>query len=456
MILKFSKESVPIRVESGLRRERIDIMLPRLSTIAGRIIDEYGDPLEGAHVQVYRRQFIRGRRRLVEVSGNANARDTDDLGRYRIPNLEPGRYVVGAFLGGGDVQHADDLPGYTTTYWPGTTAGAEAREVAVAIAIDTADVDIALARAPTSSVNGTAFTSSGEPFRGEVLLNRSERSGSATTTPLTARVDRTGRFEFRHAPPGDYVLQAYTGWRSESAEGEFASQFVTLAGSDVAGLLVRTTPGSTISGRIRFAESTLRSARDVSVQAISADPDLTPLIGAPARAEIRDDWTFQMSGVSGPRRLRVVEAPFGWDVQAIYLNGTDVTDTPLLFGSIAPEVRGVEVVLTPRVTEVMGTVTDTAGNPDFRCGVTIFAADRQLWYANSRYLAYRTCGRDGTFTVRRLPAGEYLIAAAPSVPSGQSGDEWMEPALLGGLASRATRVVLTEGQKITVSTKAIR
>jgi hypothetical protein len=78
-----------------------------------------------------------------------------------------------------------------------------------------------------------------------------------------------------------------------------------------------------------------------------------------------------------------------------------------------------------------------------------------LWYPSSRFLAYRACGRDGTFTVRRLPPGEYLIAAAPTVPSGQTGDEWMEPDLLEGLASRATKIVLTEGQKISVSTRVL-
>src|SRR5881409_2987521 len=47
-------------------RERIDITLPRTSAIAGRILDENGEPVENVVVRVLQTQRVRGRRQLVE------------------------------------------------------------------------------------------------------------------------------------------------------------------------------------------------------------------------------------------------------------------------------------------------------------------------------------------------------------------------------------------------------
>ena len=40
-----------------------------------------------------------------------------------------------------------------------------------------------------------------------------------------------------------------------------------------------------------------------------------------------------MAGLSGPRVLRLTGAVGGSDARAVLLNGRDVTDSPLLFGT---------------------------------------------------------------------------------------------------------------------------
>ena len=87
-----------ITLAADERRDRADITLPRTSAIAGQLTDEYGDPIEGVTIRLQRIRFVSGRRRLVEVPGASNSR-TDDQGRYRIFGLQPGSYIVAAYVG---------------------------------------------------------------------------------------------------------------------------------------------------------------------------------------------------------------------------------------------------------------------------------------------------------------------------------------------------------------------
>ena len=137
-------------------------------------------------------------------------------------------------------------------------------------------------------------------------------------------------------------------------EGEFAALSVTVNGTDVKDLVVQTSPGSTITGRVTFDGARSPSSRNFDLSAVPADADLAPLDGNFARADIRNDWTFEMSGISGPRRLRLLRAPRGWGLKQILVNGVDVTDTPLPFGSKSQSLSDVEVVLTDRITEIAG------------------------------------------------------------------------------------------------------
>ena len=87
-----------VEVAPGDAKQRIDITLPDPGTIAGRIVDDGGEAVEGADVRVLQIRYEAGRRRLVDVSGVAPRR-TDNLGRYRVYGLAPGEYIVRALVG---------------------------------------------------------------------------------------------------------------------------------------------------------------------------------------------------------------------------------------------------------------------------------------------------------------------------------------------------------------------
>ena len=67
------------------------IMTPQ-GVIAGKVLDQDGDPVAMVQVQVMRYSYARGRKQL-QPTGTAS---TNDLGEYRVGNLAPGRYYISA------------------------------------------------------------------------------------------------------------------------------------------------------------------------------------------------------------------------------------------------------------------------------------------------------------------------------------------------------------------------
>jgi protocatechuate 3,4-dioxygenase beta subunit len=442
-----------VELGPGDSRERIDISLPDPAAIAGRIVDDGGEAVEGADVRVLQIRYEAGRRRLVDVSGAGRSR-SDDLGRYRIYGLPPGEYVVRALVGQivAFPESTLDLPGYAPTYFPGTWNPSEAGLVDVGVAQQFSGVDFALARAPMARISGKAVDAAGNPVTGGLGLSSSGRSGSVAGIAVGARINGDGTFEFPNVPPGEYVLQ---GWKSHGnpwTEGEFASQFVSVNGADVTGISIHLLPGSAISGRITLEGGPPIKLAEIELSPIPADADLSPLTGnPPARAEIKADWTFEMAGVSGPRRLALMRAPPGWTLKSVLMDGIDVTDTPMPFGAKDQSIRGLEVVLTGRGGEVFGRLSDSRGRSLTDYTAVVFATDRERWFPASRFLKQARPGTDGVFTVRGLPDGEYFVAAVDRLRP----DEWQDPDFLESILSGATRVALREGQTLSVSPKLI-
>jgi hypothetical protein len=436
-----------ISLGAGETRERVDFALPRHGAITGRIVDENGDPVERVAVRAMQNRYVDGRRQLVGVAG-ARSQPTNEQGRYRLYGLQPGSYVVAADVGQIGTQ---DLPGYATSYYPGTPNPSEAQSVPVGVSQDVASIDFSLVPVRTARIGGKTINASGEPFQGGIQMWPSRRSGAVATDAVGARTEPDGTFEFPNVSPGEYVVHAFRG------SDEFAWQFVTVNGSDVTGLIMQTSKGSTITGRLTFEGGSAPNRSEIEISPIPVDPDLAPASGGTRHADIGEDWTFEIANVGGgPRRIQLTRSPAGWTLKAVRVNGSDVTDTPLALGAKSQLLPDVEVVLTNQLTNVAGSVLDGRGQPVVDCTVIVFASDRQLWYDGSRFFSAARPSRDGAFTVRALPAGEYFVAALDRIPGTDAGTEWQDPDFLEANSRGATRVTLTEGQHAALTLKLVR
>jgi protocatechuate 3,4-dioxygenase beta subunit len=433
----------------GETREHADITLARWGTLTGRVFDELGEPLQGVSVQLLQVRYQGGRRRLVAAGGSSPR--TDDLGRFRSFGLAPGRYIVSAAVG--DVASAD-LPGYTRSYYPGTPNASEAQFVSVALSQEVAGIDFSLAREKTALISGTLLDATGTPStRGSVRLMTSQRSASAISTSIGARLLSDGRFEFPNVTPGQYVIQVDRGRRGSAIEGEFGAMPVSVNGVDVTNLVLQTSAGSSIAGRVTFDSYLGANAPRpgaIEITTVPIDPDQSTM--SPASADIRDDWSFSIAGVNGPRRLQLQRAPAEWTLKEIRVRGIDVTDRPLAFGRDDQSLTDVEIVLSDRVNEISGAVVDDRGRPAPGSHAVVFATDRDRWYPASRFIRQTAAGADGAIALAGLPAGSYYAAAVARLPA-DGDDAWQDPAFLESLVPRARDFAIGEGQKQVLNLK---
>ena len=256
------------------RRDRADITLPRTSAIAGQLTDEYGDPIEGVTIRLYQIRFASGRRRLVDVPGASSSR-TDDLGRYRVFGLRPGSYVLAAYVGQLVLGQpgAADIPGLRHDLLiPGRRTHPESRLVPVPASQDVDGLNFAVSRIATSTVSGVALDCDGRsdhrrtaPQLEPPIRRAARRRRSAPTFGLT---DRSSSATWL---PGSTSFRPTAAGVKASEEGEFAAVPVTVSGSDVKGLVVQTSPGSTIAGRFTFDDPEAPASRNITLSAIPSD-----------------------------------------------------------------------------------------------------------------------------------------------------------------------------------------
>ena len=133
----------PVTLGDGQTLTNVDLALPRGSVIAGRITDEFGEPIAMAQVQAQRYQYGPGGQRRLTFAGGPFIM-TDDLGQFRLYGLMPGEYIVsagvrqmGMAVGAGSAN--DSSEGYAPTFYPGTISAADAQPVTVGLGAGAVD-----------------------------------------------------------------------------------------------------------------------------------------------------------------------------------------------------------------------------------------------------------------------------------------------------------------------------
>jgi hypothetical protein len=436
-----------------------------------------------------------GQRTLVPAGRSV----ADDRGQYRIWGLAAGEYVVSAaaefaspaFRPDAEIERSTDADvrraiaelnsasspgpapgpsatpvaaspsrtvGYATVFYPGTFASSQATAVKVAAGEERPGVDFPLALVPTAKIEGMLAVPDGLSPQSVVIQLVSDSSAGFTLDLFRRSTPAPdGYFKFAGVPPGAYTIVLRGGSAGAAARAptttpqqptHWAMAQVAVDGQDISTLSLTLQPGMTVSGRVQFEGTT--TPPDASRLRISLNQPQIPGTVSLAASAVQPDGTgaFTITGVApGTYRLSAVIPTMRtdtnvWQLKSATINGQDAIDIPV---DLQSGTDAAVITFTDRVTEVAGTVQDSAGQPAPEYHVVVFASDRIHWTAPSRRIRSVRPAADGKFIIPNLPPGEYLIAAVNDLEPG----EWYDPSLLGQLSRTAIRISLADGEKKT-------
>jgi hypothetical protein len=424
-----------VDVVAGKAVEDLDIRLVRGAAISGRVLDGRGEPVRG--VDVFAARTGSGR---LEWVGAQRPTLTDDLGRFRIPGLTAGTYILLGQQYDASSERTPDRTSFLSTYYPDALDPATAIPIAVDSGQELEGIELRLVRGRTYSARGRIVDVQGQPApkaTGAVLRPLDSRPGLAAWG-LT--VDPDGTFEVENLPPGRYTLRASLA-STDGATRQQGAVPILVTDSDLQDITIALQPAARMAGVIRVDSN--RPGPPLSSVRVQAHPLPRETgfgderLGAP----VDDAGRFELSGLHGPVLVRP-QVPEGWFLEGVFLGDRDITDTSTDFGTAAD--RQLLVTISSGGSEVSGSIT-AAGKAAPGISLMVFSQDPALWSFAFTTTRSTHAGVDGRYAVRGLRPGRYYIAIAPPSPLANEPAEYFER-----LSREATPFEIGRDQRVTV------
>lgn len=419
-------------------------VVDQTGVITGRVTDQNGDPVIEVDITTV----------LVKQSDGAAPSSfrygqrvpTDDRGIYRIYGLSAGRYLVVANAGyslvpGRSEPYASNPP----TFYPSNDR-ATAGEVDVHEGEEVTGIDIRFRSIVGRSISGVVEGMPKEEVerRNSVrvtLLQYPERTPLRMVFSMIRSIPT--EFSLTGIPDGDYELLA----RSSSDREPYASApfRITIRGSDVTGVRLKTVPLPSISGSISVEQSdekarscpNLRASlpEEVTIRSASASEF--------AESEVTSSREFRLIH-SKPGKVRLYADLPGehWYVRSISRRSIDV--------KIGDRITGVVVTIAQDGAQLSGKLEGTVKKRAFLVPAETEATDDIHKYVHG------VAAAEGTFLLKNIAPGEYFFYTSPDVDSSEHpvadflSDEKSRARLRELATQFGTRVKLAPCQRATM------
>jgi hypothetical protein len=406
--------TAPVHVALGPGENDVTIKLLPFGRITGTVVDDAGDPILNASIQLFR-AAIQGGRRVIQPASHST---TNDLGEYHVASLPPGRYFVSV-----TAQPEPDGTAYARTFYGGGTDIGSASPLELPPG-GSQRADVRMRPVQSFAVRGTIVNL---PEHMHPYLNIARRgSVLAANEGHATQVDpATGHFEFRGVTPGDWIVTA--GCFDQGAQ-MFGTGEVVVSDSDTEGLTVAMGKAIELTGSVNVEGANAQSAnlRSVYVALRPSKDGSQPAMGA----SLKEDGSFSLAGVQPGEYVLATRAQEPWYVKSVRMGGREIGGGPFTVSATGGDGL-IEITLATGGGEINGTVVDGT-TPALEGFVLILGAGQE-----------RVLRIDGTgkFHVGSLAPGDYTAFAFTDL----TDIEYTNPDVMQHFS--AARISVTEGAR---------
>ncbi|HEY1336600.1 MAG TPA: carboxypeptidase regulatory-like domain-containing protein [Bryobacteraceae bacterium] len=433
----------------GQHLKDIVFRLPPHGVVTGRVVDEDGDPVMYAQVQLMRTSYMQGRKQLTY----AGAASTNDLGEYRIFSVAPGKYFLSATYRAQNMYNALDRSAapsadedYVPIFYPGTTEPASAAQIDVAAGGQLTNMNLKLTKARTVRIRGKVSQSvaTGRTNIQAMLVPRNTDMMLMLQMNRARPVDPKGNFEITGVAPGSYFVQAnlFTGERNYSARAP-----VEVGSSNIDGLELAIGQGVTLPGTVRVEGDAPQPLNDLQLQFLPAQ--MGGPIFSSGRGKVNADGSFNIENLSPDKyRLMVIGLPEGSYIKSVRMGQTEMQPGAVeITGAPEPMV----IVLSLKAGQVSGTVQNpSTQQPAPGATVVLVPQEKERRDQN---LDYKQTATDqfGNFAFKNLTPGEYKAFAWEDIEPGA----YYDPEFLKPVDGNGEKITVEESGKQAVQLKLI-
>lgn len=476
-------QGIPISVQIGQKVSSIDFRLIQAAAIAGRIVDEDGQPVAGVQVQAMSYEYRQGQRLLQ----SASQVQTNDLGEYRLYWLQPGNYYVNAVLNppgrGGrgaanisvpeDPSHPDEsyAPFY---FYPDSMDPVRAVAIEATAGADLRGVNFSLRPLKTGKVQGSVLPPVAEPppsvqrqqqrqqqaqnnaqgggrggqrgggpqgLAGVEIALLSPGAGSGGRGGIAGRgsVRADGTFEVTRVVPGTYNVAAFA---ERNSTDYTAMESVTVSSGGVSAVTLPLKPSVDVPGQVLLDDPLAASivgqqggGQNQQFTMTSVQVRMIPVDDFPGagqeNASARENGTFTVENIRALRYRVQVQLPAG-----AYLSSGTYGSVDALNGAIdvGDSVTQLQLRVGLASGRVEGTVVDRTGQPFAGATVALVPSMR------TRLDLYRNVTSDGNgrFVIPNQAPGDYKVFAWEQIQQGA----WQDPLVLEKFEDRGRAIHL--------------
>ena len=445
------QEGARLTLSPGQQLTNIDLALTPQGVITGRVVDDDGDPVDEATIQALVRRWTRGKTRYLPHGFSR----TNDLGEFRIANLQPGRYFLVAQknrMGHNDAPASPDKPDIrpVRTFYPDALSRELAAPIEIKAGQNLSGMDIHLRTVQTHHVRGhlSGILPEGNPE--DLMLNLSPQDEDMPIWGGRSNINKDRSFDLAGVAPGSYTLSlnvAIGVFRS------FARQTIEVGSTDLNDVVLNVLPARSVRGRVQIEGTPPAGASPVNwsrVRVFLTLADQGPYFMG-SDDSVKADGTFVMESVSpGKYNVQVNNGPDGAYLKSVRFGQQEMLGKELdlsqgaageldvVFRYGAAEVDGVA-----QPAQAAGGSSDSSAPAPASPPAASIVLIPETLRSDGSGMYFGNTNQNGAFSIKDVPPGNYRAYAFEHINMGQLEN----PDVLKQLESKGTDIEVKENDK---------